>query len=162
MSASNERILAFTGHRHLTPEETRLLRLHLDRLLKQEIANGVGIFRTGGALGFDTLAAEAVLRKKEEFPSLFLELILPYPGQADSWEEADRRRYNAILQAADRVVYISTNYYDGVLQARNRALIEGASLCVAFLRTSHGGGAAYTAQLALRKGIGFINLYDQI
>ena len=100
-----------------------------------------------------------MIKLRHLHPCIRLELILPHPAQARTWEEGDQRRYEEILQKADRVKYISSYYYEGVLQERNRALIRGADLCVAYLRTSHGGGAAYTAQFALREGVELMNLY---
>jgi uncharacterized phage-like protein YoqJ len=156
------RTIAFTGHRHLDIREQRMLVPTLDRIIEDMIAHGAVCFRTGGALGFDTLAADAVLLYREKAPKIRLELILPHPAQAEAWGADDRQRYEEILQKADCIRYVSPFYYDGVLQARNRALLEGADACIAYLRTSHGGGAAYTSQLALRQGLAYYNLYDEI
>ena len=70
--------------------------------------------------------------------------------------------YEQIKMQADEVNYISTGYYSGVLQQRNRRLVEGADVCVAYLCSSQGGGTAYTASLAIKKGLEFINLFDMI
>jgi hypothetical protein len=64
------------------------------------------------------------------------------------------------MERADIYRYVSQSYYTGVLQMRNRSLVEGADVCVAYLRTSNGGGAAYTAAYALKQGLKLINLQD--
>ena len=114
----------------------------------------------GGALGFDTQAALAVLSLRRKYPQIRLELYLPCPTQTRGWEENDRMLYTQILEQADAYHYTSTGYYHGVLQMRNREMIEGADACVAYLTNSNGGGTAYTAQLALKNNLEFINLND--
>ena len=120
------------------------------------------MFRCGGALGFDTLAALTLLElRQQDFPAE-LELVLPCPTQAENWQERDRRQYAEILSQADRVRYSGSNYYNGILQLRNRQLVEGADVCIAYLKGSHGGGTAYTSALALRAGLEYINLAERL
>ena len=57
----------FTGHRELSPTCERALTEILDRRLEALFAIGFTEFRTGGALGFDTLAAERTLLLTEEY-----------------------------------------------------------------------------------------------
>jgi hypothetical protein len=42
---------------------------------------------------------------------------------------------------------------------RDRRLVEGSDVCIAFLTKSK-GGTAYTASYALKSGLEFVNLYD--
>ena len=58
-------ICCFTGHRRIRPEIMPELSALLDRVLDTLINDGVTEFRTGGAVGFDTLAALKVLEKRE-------------------------------------------------------------------------------------------------
>lgn len=157
-----EKILCFTGHREIPSSEYLLLRDRLFELLEEKIAEGYTCFRAGGAVGFDTLAALTVLLLRKKYPHIRLELILPCPSQTRGWSENDEMLYRQILSQADSYRYVSERYYRGVLQVRNRALVEGSHACIAYLRTSHGGGTAYTAALALKKGLEFINLYEEI
>ncbi len=157
-----ERTVAFTGHRDLSPQARTQLPALLDVLLEEEIAAGAVHFRTGGALGFDTLAALRVLAARERHPHIRLHLMLPCPTQTNGWAPEDIALYQSIFRAADSYRYAAPFYYNGVLQARNRMLVEGCDLCVAYLCTSHGGGAAYTAALALQNGAALINLADRL
>ena len=43
----------------------------------------------GGALGFDTLAAQTVLEMKKEYPQLRLILVLPCENQTRGWHSED-------------------------------------------------------------------------
>ena len=74
-------ICCFTGHRSIAPDQLKQLPGLLDLALERLIESGVTVFRTGGAIGFDTLAALAVLKKKEIHSKLRLELILPCQDQ---------------------------------------------------------------------------------
>ena len=154
--------ICFTGHRQIDSRTRRQLSAELLRELERQIREGASVFRAGGALGFDTLAAQAVLKLRRKHPEIRLELILPCPSQADAWATADKRLYENILANADTVRYTSTQYYAGVLQLRNRQLVEASDTCIAYLTNSHGGGTAFTCALALRKGLKFVNLADRV
>jgi uncharacterized phage-like protein YoqJ len=157
-----ERTVCFTGHRQIPDEDYEALKDLLCRELEIQIQNGATHFRTGGALGFDTLAALTVLLLKKRYPQIRLELILPCPTQTKGWKSSDALLYEQILAQADSHRYVSQAYFAGVLQMRNRALVEGADVCIAYLCNSHGGGTAFTASLALKKGLEFINLSEKL
>lgn len=154
------KLVCFTGHRHIPDAEYDALKDLLYKTLEEQIENGATVFRTGGALGFDTLAALTVLLLRRKYPHIQLELLLPCPTQTKGWKKNDVLLYEQILEQADFHRYISTFYFNGVLQMRNRALVEGADVCIAYLTESHGGGTAFTASLALKSGLELINLAD--
>ncbi len=154
-------IVCFTGHREIPDTDYTALQVGLEKAVEEQISAGASVFRAGGARGFDTLAAIAVLLLRRKYPHIRLELLLPCPSQADAWRANDRALYEQILSQADCVTYISQHYYRGVLHVRNRALVDGADVCIAYLRNSV-GGTAYTASYALKNGVQLINLCDQL
>ena len=156
------KIVCFTGHRHIPDEDYDRLKDLLYEILEQQIQNGSTVFRAGGALGFDTLAALTVLLLRRKYPDIRLELILPCPTQTKGWAKNDLLLYGQILEQADSHRYISQFYFNGVLQVRNRALVEGADVCVAYLTNSHGGGTAFTASFALKNGLELVNLAESM
>ena len=162
MDEIHEKTVCFTGHRTIPASDLAQLNLLLQAELRRQIAHGARVFRAGGALGFDTVAALAVLELKREFPSIRLHLVLPCPTQAEDWAPADKQLYEKIIAAADRFRYVSPFYFNGLLQMRNRALVEGADVCIAYLRESNGGGAGYTSALAIKSGLDYVNLADDI
>ena len=149
----------FTGHRQISAEHM----MALPALLKAEIGRqaqaGVVHFRAGGAIGFDTLAALCVIEQKRQYPHIKLDLILPCRSQDVAWSENDKRAYRFVLSEADSVIYLHEQYCDGCMLERDRKLVEGSDVCIAFLTKSK-GGTAYTAAYALKSGLDFINLYD--
>lgn len=152
--------VCFTGHREIPETEYQRLTERLTETLEELIAEGATEFRAGGARGFDTLAALTVLLLRRRHPEIRLHLILPAPSQTRGWPKDEVTLYEQILAQADTHRFVSTAYYNGVLQMRNRALVEGSDICVAYLCNSHGGGTAYTAALALKKGLRLINMSE--
>lgn len=151
--------VCFTGHRQIPDEQYPALHALLSDAVERAIQNGATVFRTGGAIGFDTLAALTVLSLRLRYPKIRLELILPCPTQARGWSDGDRRLYEQIMEQADSHRFVSDTYYRGVLQTRNRALVDAADLCIAYLTASE-GGTAFTVREALRHGLDVINLAD--
>lgn len=88
-----KKTVCFTGHREIPPERREELSRRLRDTLIQLIESGCLFFGAGGALGFDTLAAQAVLDLKRQYPQIKLILVLPCISQADRWEEKDRKIY---------------------------------------------------------------------
>lgn len=86
-----EKCCCFTGHRRIPEQEMLWVRLPGWREEILDLAQkGVDTFLTGGALGFDTLAAQEVLRMRAMgLPSLNLVLALPYMNQEAQWSQRD-------------------------------------------------------------------------
>ena len=143
----------FTGHRVFRPGELPHVQAALERhILTLHDERGVRYFGAGGALGFDTLAAETVLRLRAALrPELRLILVLPCPDQAARWPLADQRRYEQIKLRADKVVVLADAYRTGVMHARNRHLVDHAAFCVCY-QYKNEGGTAYTVRYARRQG----------
>ena len=152
----NEKICCFTGHRNFSNDPNEIRNI-LSVLLDNMITEGYTVFRAGGALGFDMLAAEAVLAKKEDGRNIRLDLMLPCPEQADKWNAESRARYRRILLLADSKSYIADNYTPTCMHERNRQMVDGASLCIAYKKHER-GGTAYTCRYAEKQGVTVINL----
>lgn len=137
-------------------EITRRLRKTLIEL----IDDGYCFFGAGGALGFDTIAAQTVLDLKKDYPQIKLILVLPCIYQTRGWNEPDVRMYEYIKEVADKYVYTSENYFNGCMQKRNRHLVDNSSVCVCYLTKK--GGTFYTVKYAHRKDLKIINIASQI
>ena len=154
-----EKTCCFTGHRELPEEQLPQLRNALFKVIVRLAAQGVTRFACGGALGFDTLAAQMVLVVKEAFPQIQLLLVLPCKTQDKYWPKEDQEIYREILARADRVVFVSETYIQGCMQKRNRLLVEGSSVCVCYC-TKKQGGTVYTLNYAQQKGLKVIHLAE--
>lgn len=153
--------VCFTGHRSIEREAALRLPALLDSTIRQLYERGAWVFRAGGAQGFDTVAALKVLELREELPDIRLELLLPCRDQTRGWSAAGVRTYQYILKHADAHRFLFDSYVDGCMLERDRRLVEGSDICVAFCARSR-GGTAYTFAHALRQGLEVINLYEEI
>ena len=152
---SKEKSCCFTGHRivgnDLTPGIIERGIRHL-ALLK-----GVDTFIVGGALGFDTLCAQAVLRVKKEMPHIKLHIYAPCNNQAQRWRQKDIDTYYEILEQADYVDMPSVPYYDGCMKERNYKMVDNSSYCIAYYKKD-GTGTAQTIAYASKSGLAVYNL----
>lgn len=131
----------FTGHRFISNTE----KAELDALLEKICArlytrHGVNHFISGGALGFDTLAAEVVLRLKKIHPDIKLHMFLPCRDQSKKWSSRDKLRWEQINSAADEYRFIHDgNYMTSCMQLRNRLMVECAYFGIAFCKRKNSG-----------------------
>ncbi|MBR3557029.1 MAG: DUF1273 family protein [Oscillospiraceae bacterium] len=148
---------AFSGHRSLpraaAEQLPRLLRSTIDSLAEE----GFTGFLCGGALGFDTLAAEAVLSVRNRRPELTLTLALPCPEQDRAWPEKERARFRRILESADESILVSPEYHRYCMMQRNRFMVDRSRMLVCYL-TGDKGGTAATVRYALQRGRDVVNL----
>lgn len=157
------RTLCFTGHRpEALPERgneqksgMRALKNALDEAVLRALDEGFQTFLAGGAKGFDTLAAEAVLRHAAGGTARLF-LALPGLDQTAGWEIADVARYESVLAAAG-VWYAAEQCSPDSMRRRNRFLVDHAGKCVAYLRRMR-GGTLYTVRYALENGVPVENL----
>ena len=141
----------FTGHRIIKADIYNTLPQKLENKIKALINKGFCDFICGGALGFDTLAAQTVLKLRAEFNHIRLILALPCENQTKGWSDANTQIYNQILKQADVVHYISQTYTAGCMMKRNRFMVDNSKACV-FLLTNQRSGTYKTVEYALETG----------
>ena len=156
-----EKTCCFTGHRILPKAEIPIIKTELKKAVIELINEGVIYYGAGGALGFDTIAAQTIIDLKEVYPQIKLILVLPCKNQTEKWEQSDINMYEYIKSQADKCVYTSESYYDGCMLKRNRHLVDNSSYCICYLKNKR-GGTFYTYNYALRQGISVINIAEKI
>ena len=149
----------FSGHRDLPYGNKEKIADILDKVVCDLSGKGYNEFISGGALGFDLLAAEVVLQKKRDVTNLKLIMALPCRGQELKWSAADKKRYEKVLENADEIIYVTEAYCTGCMQLRNKFMVENSSICIAY-KTRRSGGTAYTVDYAKEKGLGIININE--
>ena len=152
MGIDESRKCFFTGHRIMTGyEQTRAGIITAQLCERLILTRGVDTFISGGAMGYDCVAAEAVLRLKRKYP-VKLSLYLPCRDRDVRWSHANKARWRAVEEAADECVYITDGAYtDGCMHKRNRAMADAAEYCIAFWRGGR-GGTAVTLDYARERG----------
>lgn len=151
--------VCFTGHRKIPTAQYIDVSQRLNHTIIDLIEDGYSFFGVGGALGFDTIAAQTILELRTIYPHIKLILVLPCITQSNKWCENDKKRYEEIRQAADKVIYTSKEYTEGCMYKRNRHLVNNSSVCVCYL-TENRGGTFYTVNYAKKKGLYIINLAE--
>lgn len=141
----------FTGHRDICENDLEAVKQNVDKILKDLILKGYKYFGTGGAVGFDALAAKAVIELKKSNKDIKLILVLPCKDQDKFWSLDEKVEYKFIKENADKIIYTGEKYDFGCMQKRNRHLVDNSSVCIAYVKKSR-GGAAYTASYAKNKG----------
>ena len=152
--------VCFTGHRHIINEEK--LQNRLTATLESLITDGVTDFYAGGAIGFDTLAANVVLLLREKYSHIKLYLVLPCrkSDQTAKWIAEQIAEYDRILSVADSAEYICEKYHYGCMKARNARLVELADGCVCYYDSKNSAsGTGQTVRMAERKGLPVINVF---
>ena len=154
------KICCFTGHRTITEAARTALVSLLDTTLRQLYTQGFREFRVGGARGFDTLAALRIIAFRQTHEDCRLVVILPCRDQAKGWCAGERAIWQEIQDRADTVRCLFEGYTPECMHARNRALVDGSDLCVAYL-TENRGGTLYTCSYALKNGVELLNLAEE-
>lgn len=152
-----EQTCCFTGHRKIPPEQYKSIVKRLKLEITDMINKGIIYFGVGGALGFDTMAAKAVLELRKIYPQIKLILVLPCKTQTQGWNEADKKTYEDIKRACDKYVYVSEEYTYDCMYIRNRHLVDNSNYCICYL-TKQIGGTAYTVEYAKKNGLKVINI----
>ena len=151
----------FTGHRDIVPEKLPVIKEKLINIISDAIDRGYTDFYNGGAIGFDQLAAEAVLELKREHPDIRLHIIVPCASQAYKWTCENRQKYERVIACADEVKILSPFYFKGCMQIRNRYMADASSLCIAYLNRTT-GGTADTIKYAQKEMLEIINISDNL
>ena len=157
----------FTGHRFIAGQLRENLIAALDRRIKEFYDAGYRYFMTGGALGFDTLAAAEVLRTARFAKDIRLILALPCRDQTLPWEGLPDslehlRRYKQILGMAHGVVYVSDFYTDTCMKERNRFMVEHSAACIAYYNGCIRSGTGQTFRMAEKAGLEIRNLWNDM
>ena len=137
--------ICFFGQRNLSPAEAPLLEEELERLALRLAGYGPAWFLTGGAPGFETLAARGVLRARRCRPGIRRALGLPGEGPSWGWSAADAAAYREIFAQADSRFFLARGYYPGCIQRQGRWMVDRCGLCVC--QFSAGAPGGHTGQL---------------
>lgn len=117
-------------------------------------------FFTGGGLGFETLAAQVVLRARAANPAIRLVLVLPCRDQAAKWPPAAVALYESIKSQADEIIYTSEATSRGHILKRNRYMVDESDYCLTHLSKTS-GRTAQTVRYAEKTDHVVINVAEE-
>ena len=149
-----EKTCCFTGHRIVSNSFDTTL---IERGIEYLINHGVDSFICGGALGFDTLCARAVLAARELHPHIKLYIFAPCNNQERLWSKSEQNEYKKILEKADFVDIPNRAYYNGCMKERNYKMVDFSAYCICYLNTPY-SGTGQTYRYAQKSGLTVYNL----
>lgn len=151
----------FSGHRILPAKSIDTIRKELSTVVDEYIKNGYTRFISGGALGFDLMAARLVAGKRKLDNRIRLVMILPCRDQHIKWSRRDRMEYEEILTLADDVKYVCEKYCTGCMHLRNKVMVDSSQVVISYLVDCR-GGTAYTVNYAKEKEKEIINIAHRL
>ena len=136
----------FTGHRILKKDfNTQKIISVIEKL----ISNGYKTFLVGMAWGFDLTVFEVLLNYKNK--NIDIIACVPCENQEVYFRNKEREKYEEYIKKADKIVYVSKEYFDGCMQKRNRYMVDNSSIVVAYIYSNR-GGTKNTVSYAEKKG----------
>ena len=152
---------SFTGHRVISKEKEAALADLLDRAIDYAYREGCRTFYCGGALGFDTMSAKAIIKKRMSNPDMRLIIVIPCADQEARWSNSEKDMYNYVISSADEVIYTSLSYTADCMKRRNERLAELCDILIAFCGNER-SGTAQTVRIAKSLGKTVYNLYPTL
>ena len=149
---------AFTGHRWYDFSQREALKARLKSAIISAHRQGITNFLTGMAIGFDLLAAEAVLEMRRSLPDITLTAVIPCLEQSKNFSPSNKQLYKSILARATHTIILSHDYHPRCFLERNRFMVEHSSLLIASYDGRPGGGTAWTVRHARQQGKPIINI----
>ena len=154
-------VCSFTGHRIIEFAHQKQLPLLLRRAIEYAYKRGAREFISGGALGFDTLAAREVVLFRMSHPDVRLILLIPCKNQDEKWSDEQKDAYSFLVGVADEAVYVSDEYTPDCMKKRNAEIASRADILIAYVSRSN-SGAAQTFRMAKALGKEVYNIYPTL
>lgn len=154
----------FTGHRVLPISRLDMIRDFIEKCVIDKYNEGITDFISGGAKGFDTIAAQVVidLKEKIEYKNMRLLLYIPCYNFGEKWKYADRCNLNMLRYKADEMEVITKEQYaPGCMKARNGRMVSDSCCGIAYMSTSY-SGTGQTVAIAKKQGKNIINIAEII
>ena len=113
-------------------------------------------------MGFDTMAAEAVIALREKYPFIKLHLYLPCYNQCKKWSYNDQYMYRIIMSKADDYIYVTEGRYTyDCMHKRNRRMADDSYYCICYCATDR-SCTGVTVRYVEQKGIYIDNICETL
>lgn len=153
----------FTGHRNLPTVRIEQIRKIIEIKAKNLIEDkGVEHFIAGGALGFDTIAAETIIKVKEEHPHIKLHLYLPCFDQSRRWKYEDKYKWHMMMSKVDDYIYVTESTYTAdCMKKRNQKMADDSDYGLAYCVLDKSGTGS-TIRYAEQRGVIIDNIAETV
>ena len=155
-----EQPCCFTGHRNVPTDKMQEIVARTGAKVRELISGGYRCFVVGGAIGYDTLAAELLFRLRDaERMGIRVILAYPFDGYMDRWSEEQKATYERLLPLYDERICVAAAASRGAYLQRDRYMVDASSMCIAYC-TRQTGGTAYTIRYAGKKSVPVVNVAE--
>ncbi|MCL1882927.1 MAG: DUF1273 domain-containing protein [Defluviitaleaceae bacterium] len=155
--SNKENTCCFTGHRALSKKKIERIVKRLNEEIDLLIQQGVTNYISGGAVGFDQIAASLVLSRKQQGVDIRLIFALPCHNQDEKWNDRQKQLYRSLLSEADEVHYVSEKFTDECMKERNYFMVDNSAYCICAL-TNPISGTGQTTRYAQQQDLQVINV----
>ena len=155
-----EHTCCFTGHRNVPVDKQKEITARTEAKVRELISEGYRCFMVGGAVGYDTLAAELLFRLRDvEHMGIRVTLAYPFDGYTSGWKEEQKATYERLLPLYDERICVAAAASRGAYLQRDRYMVDASSMCIAYC-TRQTGGTAYTIRYAAKTGVPVCNIAE--
>jgi uncharacterized phage-like protein YoqJ len=113
------------------------------------------LVNTGMALGWDQAVADACIQLNIPFDA-----YVPCPEQPDKWPAESKKKWEELIKKAHYVRYSSDFYHAGVMNLRNRHIVDNSNKILALWNGDRSGGTFNCVDLAVRANIKVLNAWE--
>ncbi len=124
---------------------------YVDFLVKKYAERGFIHFLVAGENGTPLDVAETVLKYRELYPQIRLEIVAPYPTRPNKFNEEERIRYDKIIKAANATFCIAEEYTATCMVETFETMIDRSREVVVFTSGENRGCTNYSIDYALKK-----------
>lgn len=133
-----------TGHRNIN--NTQINCKAVNKLIDLAINNGIEQFLVGMSRGADFRFAEVLSERKLNWVA-----VIPCLEQTILWTTEDRNHHLHLLKFPSDMIILTDFYKQGVMQARNKYMVDNSELLLAIYDDSEKGGTAHTVKSAIEQ-----------
>ena len=133
----------------------------LNDTVEDLVYEGYTNFISGMADGVDLDFASIIVGISNRFEGIVFESALPYPLRISSKAtESDEIRHS-LVNASQKITVVSSQYFRGCMQKRNRYMVDRSSLLVSAFNGTK-GGTEFTFNYAKKQGLRIVNVLTLI
>ena len=145
--------ICFTGHRWLPKGTEEWVFGQLLKHIQRAVNKGYLKYISGGAIGFDQMAAKCVILSKAFDSRIELIIARPFPSQDRTWPPHIKVKFKEILDAADDVVDVSEDPYSvAKMHKRNEWMVDRAHAVIGGWNGQRKGGTYNCIEYTKSKG----------
>ena len=145
-----------TGQTNILPEAEEGILASFHDIVSQLIDKGIINFYVGGALGFDMLVTESILKLQQKEKGITIRAVIPHPNWDANWPEDKKKRQQAILEKCISIEYARPKFCKGLHLIRDKMLVNNSLHCITYCNRAI-GGTAETLRYALGQGLQIYN-----